>query len=111
MKIRLVGTEDECRTVVGRLAGIVDVQEVSGPRARRGDSRLVQMYADVSVGADPGRTISWSTPEDQAAAAAAVDRLSDRDRELVLAHLTGYAPSIVLEAVGSTGHAPREGAL
>lgn len=103
MRIRIVGTEDECRTVAGRLADIVDVQEISGPRTRRGDSRLVQMHADVSVGTDPGRMVAWSTPEDQAAAIAAVLRLSAEDRAVVLAHLTGYAPSIVLTAIESTG--------
>jgi hypothetical protein len=103
VQIRLVGTEDECRTVAGRLDHIVDVQEISGPRARRGDSRLVQMYAEATVGTSPGRMVPWSTPEDQAAASAAVCRLSDSDRAIVLAHLTGYVPSIVLEAVESTG--------
>ena len=38
MKIRLMGTEDECREVTGRLAAIVDVLEVSAPRANHGRS-------------------------------------------------------------------------
>jgi hypothetical protein len=46
MKIRLMGTEDECRELAGRLPAIVDVLEVSEPRANRGDSCLVRVYIE-----------------------------------------------------------------
>jgi hypothetical protein len=49
MKIRLMGTEDECRAVVDRLPTIVDVLEVSEPRANRGISQLVRVYVEVRV--------------------------------------------------------------
>ena len=39
MKIRLWGTEDECRELAGRLRAITDVLSVSEPRADRGASR------------------------------------------------------------------------
>jgi hypothetical protein len=52
MKIRLMGTEDECRQVAGRLASIVDVLEVSEPRANRGASKMVRVYVECRV--DPG---------------------------------------------------------
>jgi hypothetical protein len=45
-----MGTEEECRAVAGRLAAIVDVLEVSEPRANRGDSRLVRIYVEASAG-------------------------------------------------------------
>ena len=46
MKIRLHGTEDECREVAGRLAAIVDVLAVSQPYPDRGASRLVRVYVE-----------------------------------------------------------------
>jgi hypothetical protein len=49
MKIRLMGTEDECRQVAARLAAVVDVLEVSEPRPNRGDSRQVRMYVEARV--------------------------------------------------------------
>ncbi len=39
MKIRLWGTEDECRELAGRLPAITDVLFVSEPHADRGASR------------------------------------------------------------------------
>jgi len=52
MKIRLMGTEGECRQVAGRLASIVEVLEVSEPRANRGASKMVRVYIEARV--DPG---------------------------------------------------------
>ncbi len=49
MKIRLHGTEDECREVAGRLAAIVDVLAVSEPYADRGASRLVRVYVEARL--------------------------------------------------------------
>ena len=46
MKIRLWGTEDDCRELAGRLPAITDVLSVSEPRADRGASRLVRMYVE-----------------------------------------------------------------
>lgn len=46
MKIRLHGTEDECRLVAVRLAAIVDVLAVSEPYADRGVSKLVRVYVE-----------------------------------------------------------------
>lgn len=46
MKIRLWGTEDECREVAALLPAIVDVLSVSEPRADRGASRLVRVYVE-----------------------------------------------------------------
>jgi hypothetical protein len=49
MKIRLHGTEEECRQVAERLATVVDVVSVSAPYADRGDSLLVRVYVDVRL--------------------------------------------------------------
>jgi len=46
VKIRLWGTEDECRDLAGRLPAITDVLSVSEPRADRGASRLVRVYVE-----------------------------------------------------------------
>ena len=46
MKIRLWGTEDECRELAGRLPAITDVLSVSEPRADRGASGLVCAYVE-----------------------------------------------------------------
>ena len=55
MKIRLMGTEDECRQVAGRLASIVEVLEVSEPRANRGASKMVRVYVECRVEPSPMR--------------------------------------------------------
>ena len=47
MKIRLHGTEDECRELAGRLPAITDVLSVSEPYPDRGTSRLVRVYIEV----------------------------------------------------------------
>ena len=46
MKIRLHGTEDECRELAGRLPAITDVVSVSEPYPDRGTSRLVRVYVE-----------------------------------------------------------------
>jgi hypothetical protein len=46
MKIRLHGTEDECREVAERLAAIVNVLAVSAPYRDRGASVLVRVYVE-----------------------------------------------------------------
>jgi hypothetical protein len=46
VKIRLWGTEDECREVAALLPAIVEVLSVSEARADCGASRLVRVYAE-----------------------------------------------------------------
>ena len=46
VKIRLHGTEEECRELAGRLPTITDVLSVSEPYADRGASRLVRVYVE-----------------------------------------------------------------
>jgi hypothetical protein len=46
VKIRLHGTEDECRELAGRLPAITDVLSVSEPYPDRGTSRLVRVYVE-----------------------------------------------------------------
>ena len=47
MKIRLHGSEDECRDLAGRLPAICEVLAVSEPYPDRGASRMVRVYVDV----------------------------------------------------------------
>jgi len=49
VKIRLHGTEDECREVAERLAGIVEVLAVSAPYPDRGASVLVRVYVEARI--------------------------------------------------------------
>ena len=49
MKIRLYGTEEECREVAGRLAGVVEVLAVSAPYPDRGASVLVRVYVEARI--------------------------------------------------------------
>jgi hypothetical protein len=44
-----MGTEDECRQVAELLPAVVEVLEVSEPRANRGDSRLVRVYVEARL--------------------------------------------------------------
>jgi hypothetical protein len=53
MKIRLHGTEQECRQVAGRLAAILDVLAVSEPYPDRGASRLVRVYVEARTSPQP----------------------------------------------------------
>ncbi len=47
MKIRLHGSEDECRDLAGRLPAICEVLAVSEPYPDRGASRMVRVYVEV----------------------------------------------------------------
>jgi hypothetical protein len=49
VKIRLHGTEEECREVAERLGGIVDVQAISAPYPDRGASVLVRVYVEARI--------------------------------------------------------------
>jgi hypothetical protein len=49
VKIRVMGTEDECREVAERLVGIVEVLEVGGPYPNRGASQLVRVYIEARI--------------------------------------------------------------
>ena len=51
MKIRLHGTEDECRDVADRLAGVVEVLAVSEPYPDRGASVLARVYVEARIAA------------------------------------------------------------
>jgi hypothetical protein len=46
MKIRLHGTEDECRDTVELLGSVMLLQSVSEPYPDRGRSVLVRVYVD-----------------------------------------------------------------
>jgi hypothetical protein len=46
VKIRLHGTEDECREMAGLLGQVMTVQAVSGPYPDRGRSVLVRVYVE-----------------------------------------------------------------
>ena len=46
MKIRLHGTEDECRETVELLESVLLIQSVSEPYPDRGRSVLVRVYID-----------------------------------------------------------------
>ena len=61
MKIRLHGTQDECREVAERLAGIVEVVAVSVPYPDRGASVLVRVYVEARI-APPVHVTSTTGP-------------------------------------------------
>ena len=61
MKIRLHGTENECRQVAERLAGIVEVLAVSAPYPDRGASVLVRVYVEARI-APPVHVTSTTGP-------------------------------------------------
>jgi hypothetical protein len=44
MRIRLEGTEDECRAAADAIAAVLDVHETSRPYPNRPPSRLVRLY-------------------------------------------------------------------
>ncbi len=50
MKIRLWGTEDECREAAELLGEILTVLSVSDPRPDRGHSVLVRVYVEATLG-------------------------------------------------------------
>jgi hypothetical protein len=49
VKIRLHGTEEECREVAERLAGVVEVLAISAPYPDRGVSVLVRVYVEARI--------------------------------------------------------------
>jgi hypothetical protein len=49
VKIRLHGTEEECREVAERLAGVVEVLAISAPYPDRGASVLVRVYVEARI--------------------------------------------------------------
>jgi hypothetical protein len=49
VKIRLHGTEEECREAAERLAGIVEVLAISAPYPDRGASVLVRVYVEARI--------------------------------------------------------------
>ena len=53
MKIRLWGTEEECREGAERLARVFNIVSVSEPYADRGKSSLVRMYCEVRLEGEP----------------------------------------------------------
>ena len=53
MKIRLHGTEDECRQATERLHALGEVLAVSEPYRDRGKSRMVRVYAEIRLGQPP----------------------------------------------------------
>jgi hypothetical protein len=61
VKIRLWGTEDECRELAGRLAAITDVLSVSEPYPDRGASRLVRVYVECRPYPAAGPTVTVTT--------------------------------------------------
>ncbi len=50
MRLRLHGTESECRAVIGRICDVLDVVSVSEAYPDRGASLLVRVYVEVRVG-------------------------------------------------------------
>jgi hypothetical protein len=53
VKIRLWGTEEECRKGAERLALAFNVVSVSAPYPDRGQSSLVRMYCEVRLDGEP----------------------------------------------------------
>jgi hypothetical protein len=62
MKIRLYGTEEECRETAGRLAAIIDVLSVLAPYPDRGASRLVRVYFEARFDAPPVHVTCTTVP-------------------------------------------------
>jgi hypothetical protein len=62
VKIRLHGTEEECREAAGRLAGIVEVLAISAPYPDRGASVLVRVYVEARIAA-PVYVTSTTEPQ------------------------------------------------
>jgi hypothetical protein len=61
VKIRLHGTEGECREVAERLTGIVEVLAVSAAYPDRGASMLVRVYVEARI-APPVHVTSTTEP-------------------------------------------------
>lgn len=64
MKIRLMGTPDECAAAVDALRAAFDLHEVSGFYPNRGDSKLGRVYVDgVPLGGQPVRATAERTDQ------------------------------------------------
>jgi hypothetical protein len=61
VKIRVMGTLEECLDAQEGLNRVFDVLEVSGPYPNRGESRLCRLYAEVNL--DPARRAGRGRPE------------------------------------------------
>lgn len=72
MKIRLHGTEPECRDLAGRLPAICEVLSVSEPYPDRGASRLVRVYVEARP-LDPARQLERAGQQIRAIRAAAAN--------------------------------------
>jgi len=53
VKIRIMGTPQECDDTVKVLRLAFNVLEVSSPRPNRGDSQLFRVYVEAGAPADP----------------------------------------------------------
>ncbi|SBW21110.1 hypothetical protein FDG2_1905 [Candidatus Protofrankia californiensis] len=68
MKIRLHGTDAECRAAAGAIASVLDVVAASDPYPDRGRSRLVRVYLDARLptalrkSPAPGRSLLPDNP-------------------------------------------------
>jgi hypothetical protein len=58
VKLRLLGTADECETALAVLRAHLDVIDVSRPYPGRGDSRQVRVYVEARI---PARTDERTT--------------------------------------------------
>lgn len=58
MKVRLWGTEEECREAADRLPQVFRVLSVSDPYADRGRSSLVRVLCEVRLDGEPGEVAS-----------------------------------------------------
>ncbi|HUK71984.1 MAG TPA: hypothetical protein VLW50_24990 [Streptosporangiaceae bacterium] len=55
MKIRLHGTEDECRETAERLSEVITVLAISQAYPDRGASRLVRVYLEARIRSGDGQ--------------------------------------------------------
>jgi hypothetical protein len=62
VKIRLHGTEDECREVAERLTAVLEVLAISEPYPDRGASVLVRVYVEARI-APPVHVTSTTEPQ------------------------------------------------
>jgi hypothetical protein len=76
LKIRLVGTLEECLDAQDQLNRVFEVVELSWPYPSRGPSRLVRVYVEVCL--DPERTpptpAEWPEPRRQPVTLRRADR-------------------------------------
>ncbi|SCK05865.1 hypothetical protein [Streptomyces sp. WMMB 322] len=62
MRIRLHGTEDECRPTADHLAEHLDVLDISRPYPDRPPSRLVRLYLTANPPTDAATSREIDTP-------------------------------------------------